>query len=716
MSRSSISDTWSLFKIEPNPILELRAIHYKDKRPQSHIFKAAEYESLDALKEAFEHEAAELNKKGWNIYTNLNPIHPGYQEKSAKDQDIVHRSLLLIDIDRTGDTKFPATDGEIKKAEALVVEIVKYLGQRGWPKPGVVMSGNGYHLYFRLDDLPNDDRSKLLVTGVLKFLATKFNNEHVSIDTTVSNASRITKVPGTLARKGEETQDRPYRVATLIGAPSHKRLVTSLMLEELLQLNSDMHSNATPLTPQPTSSRFIENQENIAKLKKALSYISSDVSRGRGAIDITNPKGDNWLGCIWAIAGLGWGSGMDIAREWSKKSDRYDETSFERDWASYDPTHPNPIGVGSVFKLAEACAHIEFGPLVFADQKSTATKTVISEQLEFKFYTAQELRKLPPLAWRIKGLLPETGLASVYGPSGSGKSFFIIDLLANIALGEPFYGHKVISCPVVYVALEGSGGVPNRISAYEEHFGRQLPDTFSIVTERISLFYEDVGRFGHAVVACGFNKGVIVIDTLNQSAPEADENTSSDMGTIIKNAQILQKMTNSLVILVHHTGKDASRGARGHSSFFAALDAGIELKKTQSGREWMVSKSKDGEDGISHPFKLMQVLLGKDEDGDDITSCVVQPDIFRAEQPKPPQGKNQKAILAYLKANMGSTQKTKTEIVSIAKEAISGSNQMTRTKEVVDKLIDQRQLVEEDGKYYIYDSLEKKCGSLSVPL
>jgi len=69
-----------------------------------------------------------------------------------------------------------------------------------------------------------------------------------------------------------------------------------------------------------------------------------------------------------------------------------------------------------------------------------------------------------------------------------------------------------------------------------------------------------------------------------------------------------------------------------------------------------------------------------------------------------------------LKANMGSTHKTKTEIVSIAKEAISGSNQMTRTKEVVDKLIDQRQLVEEDGKYYIYDSLEKKCGSLSVPL
>ena len=129
----------------------------------------------------------------------------------------------------------------------------------------------------------------------------------------------------------------------------------------------------------------------------------------------------------------------------------------------------------------------------------------------------------------------------------------------------------------------------------------------------------------------------------------------------------------------------------------------------------MVSKSKDGEDGINHPFELVQVLLGKDEDGDDITSCVVQPDIFRAEQPKQPQGKNQKAVLAYLKANMGSTQKTKTEIVSIAKEAISGSNQIIRTKEAVDKLIEQRQLVEEDGKYYIYDSLGKNVARFRSP-
>lgn len=352
---------------------------------------------------------------------------------------------------------------------------------------------------------------------------------------------------------------------------------------------------------------------------------------------------------------------------------------------------------------------------ILKKEATTSNENISLSEQQYRFLTPKQIKELPPLAWLVKGLLPETGLASVYGPSGSGKSFFIIDLIARIALGEEFYGNKVKACPVIYVPLEGTGGVPNRIKAYEKHFNTQLPSTFRIVTERISLLTTDTVCFAEAINQNGFQDGVIVIDTLNQSAPEADENTSSDMGTIIKNAQILQKATNSLVILVHHTGKDASRGARGHSSFFAALDAAIELKNTPSGREWMVSKSKDGEDGISYPFQLEQVFLGKDEDGEDITSCVVQPDIFRAELPKSPQGKNQKAVLAHLKATMDSTHKTKAEMVLIAKEAISGTNQMTRAKEVVDKLIELGHLVDAGDKYYLYDSLEKNLARFRSP-
>jgi hypothetical protein len=88
------------------------------------------------------------------------------------------------------------------------------MAARGWIEPVVVMSGNGYHLYYILD-LPNDDASTALVTQTLNQLAAKFNNAVVGIDTTVYNASRITKVPGTIMRKGIATEDRPYRMAVV---------------------------------------------------------------------------------------------------------------------------------------------------------------------------------------------------------------------------------------------------------------------------------------------------------------------------------------------------------------------------------------------------------------------------------------------------------------------------------------------------------------------
>jgi hypothetical protein len=79
-----------------------------------------------------------------------------------------------------------------------------------------MMSGNGYHLYYILGELPNDEKTKRLVEGALRGLAEKFDNSIVAVDTVVYNASRITKVPGTIARKGENTTERPHRMAVVL--------------------------------------------------------------------------------------------------------------------------------------------------------------------------------------------------------------------------------------------------------------------------------------------------------------------------------------------------------------------------------------------------------------------------------------------------------------------------------------------------------------------
>ena len=98
------------------------------------------------------------------------------------------------------------------------------------------------------------------------------------------------------------------------------------------------------------------------------------------------------------------------------------------------------------------------------------------------------------------------------------------------------------------------------------------------------------------------------------------------MGELIDACKRLQAELSGLVVLVHHSGKDATKGLRGHSSLYAALDAAIEVTCNGDRREWAIDKAKDGSDGERHAFALKVVEIGKDEDGEPVTSCAVVPD------------------------------------------------------------------------------------------
>jgi hypothetical protein len=178
-------------------------------------FRAKDHSSVVHCKAAFEAEALRLNSLGYNIYIVMNPISESFQGKSAADADISHRELLLIDIDRAEKMVAPATDAEINAARQVADAIAAFMEEQGLSEPMRVMSGNGHHLYYMLADTPNNDESKHLIQTMLLSLANRFDNDLVKIDTVVFNASRVTKVPGTIARKGLESKDRPYRMAVL---------------------------------------------------------------------------------------------------------------------------------------------------------------------------------------------------------------------------------------------------------------------------------------------------------------------------------------------------------------------------------------------------------------------------------------------------------------------------------------------------------------------
>lgn len=212
-----IKKLWQIKAVYSNTILELRALDPKDKASGfTKIFRGSQYSNIELLKRDFEDEAIRLNQLGLNIYVVMNSIKESFKGYSAKDKDIATRDLLLIDIDRATSTKEPASQKEVDAAISLGSDIENYLETEGWEKPIKVLSGNGCHLYYPLSNLPNDDKHKKLVSGSLQELANRFNNEIVKVDTSVFNASRITKVPGTISYKGEQSAERPYRMARVL--------------------------------------------------------------------------------------------------------------------------------------------------------------------------------------------------------------------------------------------------------------------------------------------------------------------------------------------------------------------------------------------------------------------------------------------------------------------------------------------------------------------
>lgn len=437
-----------------------------------------------------------------------------------------------------------------------------------------------------------------------------------------------------------------------------------LPLELLQQVTQKLGVKTETLIPAPNRQRSLdavtrnlmglpaEVPEEVSKLLSALKYLSPDAARGNGRLFDARgePASDYWLGCIWAIRGLGWESGQQIARMWSQGITRkpYSEDGFLEAWNSYDPAHPNPVTINSLYKRAR----LE-GWSSEATPQAAAGKLAANDP-RYILLGAAEICQLTPIAWRLKGVLPQTGLAAIFGPSGSGKSFLSLDMSACIAEGGDWFGIKTAACDVTYIQLEGEAGLRNRLTAWEKAHGRPLPPRLRFIIQPFQLTN---GLDLEAILEVLPKGGVVFIDTLNRAAPTADENTSKDMGFILEAAKRLSREMDSLVIVVHHTGKDVVRGMRGHSSLFAALDGAIEVSRDATGRRaWSIAKSKDGGDDKTVRFTLRTHILGQDADGDDITSCTVEPDASAIFVNKQPQGKSQKAALATLKRELLNSQ------------------------------------------------------------
>jgi len=258
-----------------------------------------------------------------------------------------------------------------------------------------------------------------------------------------------------------------------------------------------------------------------------------------------------------------------------------------------------------------------------------------------------ELVRQPSPRWIVRGVIPERSLGVVFGASGSGKTFLVLDLAATVSRkGMRWFGHRVRSGSVIYVA--GEGHLKLRMEAYLNHHNIPAEDLkgLRVVTSSVNLLALESGDLETLIVeikqASRELGGVVlvVLDTLNAMMAGGDENSSKDMGAMIVAARRIMDAVACSVLFVHHSGKDETKGSRGHSSLKAAVDMEIQVTGYEGDRLAEVLKLRDGETGKRLGFRLESVDLGPDPDpdadeGDRISSCVVHPLDHAPEKAKP---------------------------------------------------------------------------------
>lgn len=238
-------------------------------------------------------------------------------------------------------------------------------------------------------------------------------------------------------------------------------------------------------------------------------------------------------------------------------------------------------------------------------------------------YKIDELNNLPKAEWLIKNILLDGGIATIYGESGSTKSFLAIDLAMNLAIGSEWFGLDVNrEVPVIYTALEGFGGVVKRIKGWCKR-NEITPD--NIFIDHDALLLGELGSvqsFINFYKSKEFSKGLVIIDTLNMAIPDIEENSAASMGGVISKAKLIAEKLDSSILIIHHTGKDETRGMRGSSSLKASMDTIIFVKKDSNGGcQWSLEKSKDSECGIGFNYQLKPIDL--EIDGETETTCTI---------------------------------------------------------------------------------------------
>jgi hypothetical protein len=198
-----------------------------------------------------------------------------YAKNTTKDEEIIKRELILVDIDPCRPSGISSNDEELESANEIAVKVKNFLIGKGFPQPVKACSGNGYHLLYKID-LPNNKEVTDMIKNFLITLDSLFSTEKAKIDKTTYNASRITKLYGTIACKGDNTEERPHRRSRIIEAPEEFNVVDERLINQIVELSPKKEVKAKKQSKKTNTISSFDAKEWLEKHEIEVSHTKED--------------------------------------------------------------------------------------------------------------------------------------------------------------------------------------------------------------------------------------------------------------------------------------------------------------------------------------------------------------------------------------------------------------------------------------------------------
>lgn len=237
----------------------------------------------------------------------------------------------------------------------------------------------------------------------------------------------------------------------------------------------------------------------------------------------------------------------------------------------------------------------------------------------------EAIKKLSSKGYRIKGMLAESaGLIVIYGPPGSCKSFVALDMALCISSALPFHGRETKQGKVLYIAGEGQDGILRRYEGWRlEHPEADL-ENFQALPLPVRLDTSDLNELLVSIRDLPDEKpDVIIIDTLARSMT-GDENSTKDMGEIVRALDQIHEETGAQVIVIHHTGKDETRGMRGAIALTGAVD--VTFQTAYNGTTLTLLNKRQKDEELLSPMKFKTIVVNTgiiNSDGEELNTLIL---------------------------------------------------------------------------------------------